>query len=165
MNNFIYEEWERSLQAAIAETLTPFLKCAPVSCDEEDFFPGQRFFTEIYAPVQIVLFMELSLPFKKNLIEAVFGTDWKEVSDVVRDDCFLEILNIINRKNIRNLYGSSNIRFRCSSPRVIYDEYEDDLEVSTLDMYRFDYNLQGDNLALILGMPPGPFLIPPEMCE
>lgn len=161
MAEFVYEDWERSLQAAIAETLTPFLKSAPVNCDEGDFFPGQRFYTECYSPVQTILFLELSLSTKKELVHAVFGKDWDEISDTVKDDCFLEILNIINRKNIRNLYGE-DLRFRSSDTRVIYDEYEDDLEVSTLDMYRFDYNLQGNHLALIVGIPPDPFLESPQ---
>jgi len=163
MNEKEFRIWQKSLKKAAEETFFPLIGDKPEICDESDFFPGRRFFLECFSPLAGVLFLEMDFNLKRHLITSVFKRPWKEISDVIRDDCMLEVLNILNRKHIGNLIGTENIRFRCSSPRVIYDEYEDDLEVSTLDMFRFDFKMRAGFFAIIMGQAPGPFLEHPNL--
>lgn len=163
MNEKEFQLWQKSLLKASEDTFVPLIGEIPSVCDESDFFPGRRFFQECFSPLTGVIFLEMDFELKKQLITSIFKKSWKEISDVVRDDCMLEILNVLTRKHICNLIGCENVRFRCSSPRVIYDEYEDDLEVSTLDMYRFDFKTEKGHFAVILGKAPGPFLEHPSL--
>lgn len=154
MITFDYDVWEKSLQKAATQVLHPFLSCHPQVCDECDFYPGQRFYIECLSPCRTLLFFELDFNLKEHLIRAVFDQDWAKVSSYVRDDCFMEFLTMIQEHHILNLRGSKNIDYRCSFPRVIYDEYEDDLEVSSLDLYRFDFSTPHGNFSLIRGVLP-----------
>jgi len=153
-----YEQNEKSFLKAVTETMIPLVNEIPKPVDESDFFPGRRFFVECFSPFQAIIFLEMEFSLKKQIISKIYHRNWNEISNVMRDDCMLEILNIIVRKYIVNSDIPEDVRYRCSSPRVIYDEYEDDMEVSTLDMYRFEYHMKHGAFALILASSPGPHL-------
>jgi hypothetical protein len=155
MDSLEYQRWEA---AFLKETFSPYIQGDVNTSDDGDFYPGQRFYVECYSPLPCVVFLEMDYTFKQNLIQGVFKKKWSLVSPILRDDCFLECLNIILQKQIVELYGCDNLYFRYSFPRVLYDTYQDDLEASTQDLYRFDYKWADTDLSLIAGMPPGPFL-------
>jgi len=151
--NYLYlEKIESELTGAVGEIMKSLTGTVPDITDEEsDFSPGQRFAMECYSPLSMVFFLEISLPLKKELLRKILKTSWDEVLHIDRDDLFLELLNMIIQRFL-TLHISPEGRegrVRFSSPQVIFDEYEDDLEVNTLDFYRLDYRLFGHPFSLV----------------
>lgn len=149
-----YKIWEDSMFKSSSEVLSFFLDSTPELCDECDFYPGQRFAIECISPCRSLLVLELEYSLKQKIVQKVFQKEWKMVPSPQRDDCFLEILNMILRNHIKNLFGVKDVHFRCGLPRVIYDEYEDDLEVRSLDFYKFDFQMKEGAYSLIRGILP-----------
>ena len=154
MNSVTYDKLEGDLLKSVQEVLSVMVHETPLIADDEmDFFPGQRFCMEVYAPRPMVFFLEVSLPLKKEIIQRVFQSSWEEVPHSLRDDCFLEITdNLIQRFLVNSYSDHENMRVRLSSPLVIFDEYEDDLEVGTMDLFRFDYQLWRHPFSLIVSL-------------
>lgn len=153
-----FDLMETQMFQAVGEVLKVILDEEPVTADDEesdDFYPGQRFYLECFTPLPLVFFLEMSLSLKKEIIKTIFHRSWGETSHSLRDDCLLDIADMIFQRFLWiHLKDPSNVRLRLSQPLVIFDEYEDDLEVSTLDLFQFDYRVKDHPFSIILGKAP-----------
>ena len=117
--------------------------------DAEDFDVGQRFYVETLTPISCVVFYEFALETKKTIIEKVFDDKWDNIGRVMKDDCFLEISSIITEKMISKVVRRDE-PVKTGFPMIVFDEYEDELEVSTGDLFRFDFRMGEYPLSVIL---------------
>lgn len=58
---------------------------------------------------------------KKELVENIYGKDWKSLQDEEIDDCLLEILNVLAGDFLKNLFGKEQ-KIIMSIPKIFFDD-------------------------------------------
>jgi len=116
----------------------------------DDYNPGQRYYTEITRPCRCTFYTELSPQAKKKIVENVFSEKWENLKSVQIDDCLLEFTWIIAARTVAELSGRSE-PVKTGFPMVIFDEYEDNLEITEPeDLYRVDFSMDGALFSVLV---------------
>lgn len=68
--------------------------------------------------------LALYLPYecKRQIVENIYGSDWKALSSTEIDDCLLEILNVLAGTFLNNYYGVER-RISMSFPELLFDDH------------------------------------------
>lgn len=116
----------------------------------DDYNVGQRFYVDACQPYRSTFFVELSIGAKIIITESVFGMRWADLKNFQIDDCLLEFTGIIAARTLAELTGGKEL-LKIGFPMVVFDEYEDDFEVSsTEDFFRFDYRIENEPFSVLI---------------
>ncbi len=116
----------------------------------DDYIVGQRFYVDTCQPLRCTFFIELSIEAKKKIVEGVFGEKWSSLKNIQIDDCLLEFTGIIAGRAIAELTGGKEL-IKTGFPMVVFDEYEDNLEVTGAeDFYRIDFRMEDAPFSVLL---------------
>ena len=145
----IHQFAEMSLLAVNSITGPLLSMKAALSDSSDDYHVGQRFYVEIFHPGRCVFFLEMSLPVKISIAEKIYSRKWVELDRVTRDDCLLEFTRMLASRIISTATGDEKL-INTGFPMIVFDEYEDDLEVATSDFYRVDFLLDDAPFSIVI---------------
>lgn len=131
---------KEKIQTAMTEALQDtfgdmaFLDVMPLQERPPELSFSQILYLEFLDPHSGKCLLYLPKDLKQSIVENIHADDWDNLSADERDDCLLEILNVIGGNFLRALYGPDQ-RFNMSFPTVIFDEQDIDNRDKFVDLY------------------------------
>ncbi len=132
---------QNAMTEALQDTFSDmvFLDVMPLEDRTEDLGYSQILYLEFLDPHAGKCLLYLPKELKRSMVENVHADEWDNLSPDEKDDCLLEILNVIGGNFLRAVFGQSQ-KFNMSFPTVIFDEEDVEQRGKFFDMY---YDAEG----------------------
>jgi len=82
------------------------------------------FAVDYFTPYVGSLYFILNLDSKQQLVENILGDDWDNIDDINKDDCLLELLNVLAGSFMSN-FLENNAKYKMSVPNILFSENEE----------------------------------------
>ena len=112
----------QALHAAVVKTFAEMAFVDVAAADEHAVVRSSHMLTILlFKPARGELALLLPVGCKRLLVENIYGASWDELADAARDDCLLELLNVLAGNFLNELFGTS-VEHSLSLPEMAYDD-------------------------------------------
>lgn len=141
---------QEAMTEALQETFSDmvFLDVMPLDGRPDDLEYSQILYLEFLDPHAGKCLLYLPKELKRTMVENVHADEWENLSPDEKDDCLLEILNVIGGNFLRALFGQTQ-KFNMSFPTVFFDEDDVEHRDRFFDMY---YDAEGTPFGVSIHM-------------